>query len=432
MNSKVTAFPPSGGALLEIIDTCVHCGLCHPVCPTYTETFLEASSPRGRIALMKAVAERRLSPLDSTFVYQMGECLACRACEAACPGGVEYGVLIEAAREQLGRNAHLSLLGRFARWVSFQLLLVRPSLLCAAASVVRFYCNRGFRKAIRRSGMLDLFRIRHLDQLLPDRIGPSMKAGGGQWPAHGEKRGNAALLVGCLMGAAFGHIHRATISVLNANGITVEAPSGQVCCGALHAHSGYIETAKFLGRRNVDVFRKYDAVIVNASGCAAHMAEYHKLLAGDPEYSQVAKEVASKVYDLAEFLAGLGPRQATHPLQGMTVTYQDACHQLNVKKVSWQPRMLLTQVAGAQLKEPSENHICCGSAGIYNVVQPQMAGALGRRKARDLLGTGASTVVTSNVGCLLQIQAAARREGLPLKVYHLAEVLEAAYTGASL
>ncbi len=416
---------------LSIIDTCVHCGLCHPVCPTYRETYLEASSPRGRIALMKAVAEGRITADDPVFSYQMQECLACRACEAACPGGVQYGVLIETARHQLVRLGG----GRFRRrWLerlAYNVLLVSPTALRLASGLARFYVGSGLQGPVRRLGLLGPLGLRHADELLPGRLGPALQARGQLWPAVGQERGRVALLVGCLMGAAFGHIHRATVAVLNTNGIAVEAPQGQVCCGALHAHAGYLETAQRLAKINIGALGSYDAVVVNASGCAAHMGEYGKLLAGDPAYEARAREFSSKVFDLAEYLVAVGPKPAPKKLE-VAVAYQDPCHLLNVRRVSWQPRQLLTQVAGATLSEPSENSLCCGSAGVYNLLQPKMARALGDRKVADLASTGASVVVSSNVGCILQIQAAARRKGMELKVVHLAEALDAAYSGADL
>lgn len=431
MSGKVLGFSGTDAPPLSVIDTCVHCGLCHPVCPTYRQTYLEASSPRGRIALMKAVASGRLSLLDPVFSYQMQECLACRACEAACPGGVQYGLLIETAREQLGRLGGRRARGRLIEWLAFRVLLVSPTALRLVAKATNFYLASGLQRIARSSGLLDKLRLRHADELLPGRLSGSLLARGQHWPASGEQRGQVALLVGCLMSAAFGHIHRCTISVLNANGVAVDAPRGQLCCGALHAHSGQLQLARRLARRNIDVLDAYDAVIVNASGCAAHMGEYHKLLAGDPKYEARAQQFVSKVFDLAEYLAALGPRPAANPLR-ITVAYQDACHLLNVRRVSWQPRQLLSQVAGVAVREPAENSLCCGSAGIYNLMQPHMARMLGDRKVADLSATGTQLVVTSNVGCMLQIQAAAKRSGVQLRVLHLAQVLDAAYSGREL
>jgi glycolate oxidase iron-sulfur subunit len=431
MRERPVGFAGADTLPLHVIDTCVHCGLCHPVCPTYRQSYLEASSPRGRIALMKAVAEGRLSLLDPVFRYQMQECLACRACEAACPGGVQYGILIETARQQLAKLGDRPASSKLMDWLSYRIVLVSPAMLRLAAILTDFYLRSGLQRLARRSGVLDKLGLRNADELLPDHLGGALWARGQQWHAQGEERGRVALLVGCLMGAAFGHIHRSTVAVLNANGITVTAPRGQSCCGALHAHAGQLETARKLAKRNIDAFDGYDAVIVNASGCAAHMGEYPQLLAGDPAYEARALEFSIKVFDLTEYLVRVGPRRAARRL-GISAAYHDACHLLNVRRVSWQPRRLLAEEAGVHLKEPAENNLCCGSAGVYNLLQPGMARALGDRKVADLAATGANLVVTANMGCILQIQAAAKRQGIALKVMHIAEVLHAAYSGQEL
>jgi glycolate dehydrogenase iron-sulfur subunit len=428
--------PPDAGALtlhglsVEGVNQCVHCGLCLSYCPTFSELGTEMDSPRGRILLIKSLAEGRIGLSDST-VEHLSLCLDCRACETVCPAGVPYGRLIEAAKAEIERTLPGGLVRRAFRWANFGLLLGHPRLLAAAAAGLRFYQASGLQRLVRRTGLVRMLpgTLPAWEALMPTLPRASERAPlPPRTPAEGARRGRVAMLTGCVQAVAFGAHNRATARVLARNGWEVLAPPEQGCCGALNAHGGDHARALSMARRTIDVFEgaAVDAVVVNTSGCGAHMKAYGTLLAGDPAYAERARRFAASVRDLSEFLA-------TTPLRGpldavpMTVTYHDPCHVVHGQKIRSAPRQLLAQLPGLRVVELPESDWCCGSAGIYNLTQPDMAARLLRRKVRHVISTGAEAVITANPGCILQIQQGLREAGSPIKVLHLVELLDRAY-----
>lgn len=403
------------------VETCIHCGLCLNQCPTYRVTHLEAESPRGRIYLVKAAGEGRLElPSVADHLYL---CLMCRACETACPSGVQYGRIAEAAREVLGPPGP-----PLQRWITrfaLRSLMPHPRRLRIAAALLRFY---------QRSGLAALAlrilprSLRRRAALLPPVSPAAYTSEADVLPAMGEKRARVAFLSGCVMSLFFADVNHATVRVLRRNGCDVVMPRGQACCGALNVHYGEAASARAMARRNIDVFSadpNIDAIIVNASGCGAAMKEYGHLLKDDPAYRERAEQFAAKVRDASEFLAGHGVRTEPRPTAtAMTVTYQDPCHLAHGQRVRAEPRALLATVPGLTLKEmPGADH-CCGSAGIYNILQPEMSEVLLREKMEAIRTTGAQTVVAPNPGCMMQLRYGAQRFGVPVRVKHLMDLLD--------
>jgi glycolate oxidase iron-sulfur subunit len=421
------------GLSVEGVNQCVHCGLCLAYCPTFSELGTEMDSPRGRIFLIKSLAEGRIALTDSA-VDHLSLCLDCRACETVCPAGVPYGRLIEAAKAEIERVRPGGLLRRAFRWTNFGVLLGHPRALRAAAAALRLYQASGLQGLVRRTGVARLLpgTLPAWEALLPTLPGARERAPlPAVTPAEGVRQGRVAMLTGCVQAVAFGAHNRATARVLSRNGFDVVAPPEQGCCGALNAHGGDHARAVEMARRTIDVFERADvgAVVVNTSGCGAHMKAYGALLAGDPAYAERARRFAASVRDLSEFLA-------TSPLRGplapvpMTVTYHDPCHVVHGQKIRSAPRQLLAQIPGLRVVDLPESDWCCGSAGIYNLTQPEMAARLLRRKVRHVLSTGAEAVVTANPGCILQIEQGLREAGSPVKVLHLVELLARAYGDA--
>ncbi|HEX7213231.1 MAG TPA: heterodisulfide reductase-related iron-sulfur binding cluster, partial [Methylomirabilota bacterium] len=337
------------GLSVEGVDRCVHCGLCLAYCPTFSELGTEMDSPRGRIFLVKSLAEGRIQLTDSTAEH-LDLCLGCRACETVCPSGVPYGQLIEAARAEIERQRPGPPLRRLFRWVNFSLLLTHPRMLRLAAAGLRVYQVSGLRTLLRASGLLRLLpaSLRHWEPLLPELPSAAERAPLPEvTPAQGARRARVGLLTGCIQQVAFGPQNRATARVLARNGAEVVAPRAQACCGALHAHAGEHATALDLARRTIEVFERADveAVIVNTSGCGAHMKAYGLLLAGDPAWRDRAARFASRVRDVSEFLAEQPLRGPLAPVE-RTVTYHDPCHVVHGQKIRTQPRALLAQVPG--------------------------------------------------------------------------------------
>jgi glycolate oxidase iron-sulfur subunit len=423
------------GLSVEGVNQCVHCGLCLASCPTFSELGTEMDSPRGRIFLVKSLAEGRVGLTDPT-VEHLSLCLDCRACETVCPAGVPYGRLIEAAKVEIERQRPGGIGRRLFRWLNFGLLLGHPRVLAAAAAGLRLYQTSGLQALVRRSGL-----VRLLPGTLPawEALLPPVPSAAERAPlpplttAVGPRRARVALLTGCVQSVVFGAHNRATARVLARNGCDVLAPP-QSCCGALNAHGGDHARAVAMAKRTIETFETAgaDAVIVNTSGCGAHMKAYGALLADDPAWAARAARFAATVQDLAEFLAREPLRGPLQPV-AMTVTYHDPCHVVHGQKIRRQPRALLAQVPGLKLVELPESDWCCGSAGIYNLTQPEMADRLLRRKVRNVAATGAEAVVTANPGCILQIQVGLRAQGAERPVLHLVELLDRAYSleGAS-
>jgi glycolate dehydrogenase iron-sulfur subunit len=425
------AAPLRLGALsVEGVNQCVHCGLCLAYCPTFSELGTEMDSPRGRIFLIKSLAEGRIDLTEPT-VRHLELCLDCRACETVCPAGVPYGRLIEAAKAEIEHRQPGSVLRRVFRWLNFRLLLGHPGMLRVAAAGLRAYQASGLQALARRSGLTRLLpgTLPAWEALMPRMPGRDERATMPPLvPAEGERRARVALLTGCVQSIVFGAHNRATARVLARNGVEVVVPPGQGCCGALNAHGGDHARAVEMARRTIDAFADThaEAVIVNTSGCGAHMKAYGTLLADDPAYAARAAAFASTVKDVSEFLAIAPLRGPLRPVP-LTVTYHDPCHVVHGQKIRSAPRQLLAQIPGLRVVELTESDWCCGSAGIYNLTQPEMAGRLLERKVGHVLATKADAVVTANPGCILQIQSGLRARGATLDVLHLVEVLDRAY-----
>src|SRR5579883_2785245 len=420
-----------GGSLLgaeyENMLRCIRCGLCLSVCPTYQLTLLEEESPRGRIAMARAATEGYL-PLTPDFVRHEESCLLCEACTAICPAGVrmeELGVAVRAtlAAQAPRRGWRARLAQRLGFWLLGDVGRLR--------TLLRLYQRSGLQALARRSGILRVLGLADTEVYLPRLEAAFLVPQGQTCEPHGPARGRVALFAGCVMSTAFAETDRATARVLAANGVRVEAPAGQGCCGALHAHGGDRAAARALARQNVAAFEAggHDAVVVNAAGCGAMLKEYGHLLADDPAWAERAAAFAGRVRDFTEYLAALGPAPAPGRVAA-TVTYQDPCHLAHAQRVRRQPRALLGQVPGLRLVELAESDLCCGSAGVYNLTHPDTAAQLQARKLDNVAATGAPVVVTANPGCLLQLQAGAARRGKRVQVRHIADVLDEAYRAA--
>ena len=420
-----------GGLDVEGVNQCVHCGLCLAYCPTFAELGTEMDSPRGRIFLIKSLAEGRLAMSDSV-VNHLSLCLDCRACETVCPSGVPYGRLIEAAKAEVERVRPGGVGRRLFRWVNFGLLLRHPALLRLFAVTLRVYQASGFQALVRKTGLARL-----LPGTLPawEALLPTMPARASRAPlprvipAIGARRARVAMLEGCVQAVVFGDHNRATTRVLANNGVEVLVPEGQGCCGALNAHGGDHAGAVAMAKRTIEAFEQadVDAVIVNTSGCGAHMKAYGHLLAGEATWAERARRFAATVRDVSEFLAAAPLRGPLAPVP-MTVTYHDPCHVVHGQKVRRQPRDLLAQIPGLRVVDLPESDWCCGSAGIYNLTQPEMAARLLDRKVANVVATGAEAVVTANPGCILQIQQGLAARGADVRVLHIVELLDRAYS----
>jgi glycolate dehydrogenase iron-sulfur subunit len=410
----------------------MHCGLCLPTCPTYDATKLERNSPRGRIALMRAIADDRLEATRA-FADEMYFCLGCLACMTACPAGVNYAELFEHARAEAEQSGVLktpkrTLIRNFTlRWLFMD--LNRLQLLGRA---LRLYQQLGLQTLIRRSGILKLLpkRLRELEAMTP-YIQPHFSAEliSPVTPSLGPRKYRVAMLIGCAQDLVFSDINRDTVEVLARNGCEVVTPPEQFCCGSLHAHNGEWELAQQLARKQLDQFPpdQFDAIITNAGGCGSHLKHYHKLLADDPAYRDRAAIWDEKVKDIHEWIAQIGIERPPNDAPAQLVTYHESCHLCHGQKITTQPRQLLRAVPNLKLIELPEAAWCCGSAGIYNIVQPEMANDLLQRKLKHIKSTGAEIVATGNPGCLLQIINGAQQQGLNLRIVHPITLLAEAY-----
>ncbi|MCC6176914.1 MAG: (Fe-S)-binding protein [Chloroflexi bacterium] len=416
--------PPSDDALSQ----CVRCGLCLPHCPTFRELHVETASPRGRLHLMRALGEGRVDVTD-TFVSFMNQCLECRACEANCPSGVQFGSLMEATRAEIRARRPLPLRARLLGWLVFGQVFPKPGAMAAFASLLRLYQRLGIQALVRGSGALRLLpgRLDEAESLLP-RISSRFFEPKGRVPARGTVKKQAAFFAGCIMRVAFAETNRATVRLLSRAGCDVDLPEEQTCCGALHAHAGERERAKDLARRNIAAFERSGAewIVVNAAGCGAMLKEYGELLANDVVWAERAHAFSARVRDLSEALADLPLPTPARPFP-VTVTYQDACHLLHAQRIRQQPREVLQRVPGLTLVEMKDGDRCCGSAGIYNITQPEMAERLGEQKVENVEATRAEIVVSGNPGCLIQMRAGLERHGATTKAVHIADFLDAAY-----
>ena len=422
-------YPNADAPSQDLIAACVHCGFCLPTCPTFAVLGVEMDSPRGRIHLMKTVWEHRLGADSPGLEDHISKCLDCRACETACPSGVEYGKLVEGARSQIVAARPRSALERLIRVAAFEWLLPHRRALSAFAMFSIAARRLGVGSLMRATRLGAARRMADLLDLLPDRASAAPPAS--PTPAHGTRRGRVAMLEGCVMGSVFADTNAATARVLARNGVEIVATVGQTCCGALHAHAGERELARDLARKNIAAFEgeAIDAVIVNAAGCGAAMKEYGWLLKDDAAWSARATAFAAKVKDATEFLGDLGMSERPGALRGR-VTWDDPCHLLHGQKIREQPRALLAAIPGLDVVPLEEADWCCGSAGTYNVTQPDLARSILERKVANIARTGADTVVTANPGCLMQIQSGLRQAGHKVRVVHLLDLLDEAYRGA--
>ncbi|MGA7671039.1 MAG: heterodisulfide reductase-related iron-sulfur binding cluster [Nitrolancea sp.] len=417
---------------VDVIRSCVHCGFCLSSCPTYRITQRERSSPRGRIWLMKQVSTGKLELLDPIFEEEMSLCLNCRACEAVCPSGVHYGEILEASRAQIESHRDVPPKERATRAAAFNLLFSDMRRFRVASHALKLYQRSGVQSAVRRSKVLNLVGLAETEKMMPELSGRFMVPHGETIDARGERRGHVALFTGCIMSTAYADVHEATIRVLTLNGFDVTLVSEQGCCGALHVHAGEPKGSRALARRNVDAFHLngFDAVIVNAAGCGAALKEYGHLLKDDADYAERAQAFSERVKDVVEFLGDQG--LSAHPGRlDWRVTYQEPCHLAHAQRVTRQPRALLAAIPGLTLLEMPESSLCCGSAGVYNLLQPEMSQQLLERKLGNALSTGAEVIVSANPGCMLQLSSGLRGRGDDRPVMHLIEVLDRAYSVAA-
>jgi glycolate oxidase iron-sulfur subunit len=396
---------------------CIHCGLCLASCPTYLETGNENDSPRGRIYLMRAVQDGRL-PLGDTAVSHIDLCLGCRACEAVCPSGVQYGELLEHTRDHVEKHYRRSAFQRFLRRVAIEKVFPFPGRMKTALLPAKLI------RLLRAEGLLPQF-AREALSLVPDDAS-AVKLPMVTPTSVAPRRGRVGFISGCVMSVLFGRTNAASARLLSRTGYEVITPPAQGCCGALYAHSGNLERARACARRNIEVFERHNlvAIIINAAGCGSTLKEYGNLLRDDPHWAERAQQFSSKVKDLTEWLI---PRVSSFEFEtnSKKVTYHDACHLAHPQHITKPPRDLVRAVAGKNYVELPESDVCCGSAGSYNLTEPEMAERLQRRKTENILKTDAQTVVTTNPGCVLQIRAGLRKAGAGhIEVLHIADYLD--------
>src|SRR5436190_8928736 len=473
--------PPQEGPLrrqthtYDLMRQCIHCGFCLPTCPTYAVLGVEMDSPRGRIYQMQAVAEGRME-ISPEFVEHMYCCLGCRACETACPSGVQFGKLIEAAREQIQLEvAHVPILSDIKREVTgppgheefpvdhsshkrhvlesltnrvlrrffFDLMLPSRTLTSLVFAALKVYQRSGLQTMVRRMGLLDAVnalptplqgQLKMPEELMPSARGdllpqllPEVT------PALTKKRYRVGFISGCIMDQIYRDINEATIRVLTANGCEVITPPRQQCCGALHVHAGEAKGGRQLARHNIDVFEPYncDVIIINSAGCGSNLKEYGHLLRDDPQYARRAQAFSAKVKDISEFLASIELNQEMGEVS-RTVAYHDACRLAHGQKIKQQPRQLLQAIPGVTMVNLKEADWCCGSAGIYNITNQEMANTLLQRKMDNIAATGASIIATGNPGCMMQIAMGVRERGMEIDVVHPIHLIDEAYHAGGL
>ena len=430
----MTNFDRQNAPQPELIDSCVHCGFCLSTCPSYRVIGKEMDSPRGRIYLMDAIAKGEAA-IDNTTAQHFDSCLGCLACVTTCPSGVQYDRLLADTRPQIERNLERSLSDRLIRFLIFN-LFPYPHRLRNLLPPLWLYQKSGLQKLLRNTELLKKFapRLAAMEAILPKITDSSWRGDlPAVIPAQGEKRYRVGMILGCVQRLFFAPVNEATARVLTANGCEVVIPSSQGCCAALPAHQGQEAQAQALARQMIDSFinEDVDAIVINAAGCGHTLKEYGHILADDPEYRQKAKDFSGKVKDINEFLAEIELTTELHSLASgdLNMVYQDACHLLHGQKISVQPRQLLKQIPGVELLEPLDASLCCGSAGIYNMLQPETADELGRQKANNLVNTGASIIASPNPGCSLQIQKHLELQGSKVKLLHPIELLDYSIQG---
>ncbi|MGB0033983.1 MAG: (Fe-S)-binding protein [Candidatus Acidiferrales bacterium] len=427
----LSGFSAKDNPKYEDYSHCIHCGLCLNQCPTYRLWGREADSPRGRIRQMLLVDQGRLE-LGETFVTHIDRCLDCRACETACPAGVEYGKLVEMARAQIEQKYKRPFLSRTLRNLVYRRLLPYPRRIAAAARVMRIYEGSGMRAIARGIGILSLLGLQERERLMPKMDSKFFFTELGKtFPAQGARRARVAFFAGCVAQVMFAELNRATIRVLQANGCEVVVPRGQVCCGALAAHAGVRDVARDLAQTNMDAFlsEEFDAILTNSAGCGSTLKEYTHLFPTEDRSHGQAKKFEGKMKDVAEFLADLGLSAALKQTP-LRVTYQDSCHLAHGQKVREAPRKLIRAVPGVELVEMPLSDICCGAAGVYNVTQTEASLELLERKMDSVAHTKSQAIVTANPGCMIQLRAGAARRDTGQEVLHVVELLDRAIASA--
>ena len=420
-------FSPHEKPSWDLYSRCVHCGLCLDQCPTYRALGTEMDSPRGRIYQIVQVDEGRLA-LGDSFVTHIDRCLGCLNCQTACPSGVAYGSLLERARAQIAENYKRPWLATWMRKHFYADILPSFGPLSAHARFLRIYQRSGLQSLARATGLLKLLGLAELDALSP-RIDSrfSFSDLGKVFPAEGKRRGRVAFLIGCVASVAFAELNRATIRVLTKNAIEVHVPAKQSCCGALQLHAGLVNLARAQARRNIDAMLspEFDAIVSNAAGCGSTLKEYAALLEDDPSYSERAKKFAARARDINEYLAEIGLSEPVRKLRAR-VTYQDSCHLAHAQGVRSAPRQLLRQI-GAEVVESPRPDSCCGSAGVYNVVQNEISMKVLDEKMGYVATVKPEIIATANVGCMLQFRAGVQRSKMQARVAHVVELLDQVY-----
>jgi len=436
-SSQKQGFDANNPPQQELIDDCVHCGFCLSSCPSYRVIGKEMDSPRGRIHLMDAINKGE-AELDQATVQHFDSCLGCLACVTACPSDVQYDKLIAATRPQVERNYPRNPLDKLYRKLIFH-LFPYPNRLRPLLVPLFLYQKLGLQTLVQKTGLLKTIspRLNAMETILPEITARSFQDNFPEViPAQGKKRYRVGMILGCVQRLFFSPVNEATLRVLTANGCEVVIPKSQGCCSALPAHQGEQQQAQTLARQMIDQFEgtDVDAVIINAAGCGHTLKEYGRILGDDPQYKDKAQEFSNKVKDVQEFLAEVGLTAELSPVQDeqLDIVYQDACHLLHGQQISLQPRQLLKQVPGLKLHEPVDAALCCGSAGVYNMLQPNIADDLGQRKVNNLLNTGAKLIVSANPGCSLQIQKHLHQQGKQMPLVHPMELLDYSIRGETL
>ncbi len=414
-----------------LLDDCVHCGFCLPVCPTYVSWGEEMDSPRGRIDLMRGLAEGKIAWSDAVAAH-FDRCLGCMACMPACPSGVKYDVLIERTRADLEKHVTRGREDRRRREMIFR-VFPHPGRLRAVAALLWLYSRTGVQALARKSRLLPK-KLAKMEALLPEISFDQVRARlPERVPARGPKRAKVAILAGCVQRVFFPGVNEATLRVLSAEGCEVLVPRGQGCCGALSIHAGREEEALDFARETIALFERepVDAILVNAAGCGSNMKDYVRLFADDPKWADRARAFSSKVRDINEFLAALPPVATRHPIRAR-VAYHDSCHLAHAQRIREQPRKLLSGIPGLELVEIPDGDQCCGSAGIYNLVQPESSEEIGTRKVDNVLSVKPDFLASANPGCTLQIQKLLRQRGMTLRAAHPIEILDASLSARPL
>jgi len=411
----------------NIVDDCVHCGFCLSACPTYIETGNELDSPRGRIYLMGSVLEEKI-PLGDTVVEHLDKCLGCLACETACPSGVEYRFLIEASRAQIEKNYKRSAGDKLFRGMLFS-LLPYPKRLGRMLPLLYFYNKSGLRKLFNSFGILKKVSstLYRMEQMIPKVDNITIKNYPEVTSPVNEKKHRVALLTGCVQNVFFSGTNISSVNVLKKLGCEVIIPGEQACCGALSVHSGRLDEGRDFARQVVDIFSSLDvdAFIINSAGCGSAIKEYAHLLSGDKDYSEKARKLSEKTKDIMEYIDEIGINHEFNDLN-MKITYQDACHISHGQKILSAPRNVLSMIPGLEIVEMKNSDTCCGSAGVYNILQPDLAEDILKRKIENIENTKVECVVAGNPGCLLQIQKGLRENNQNLAIAHPIEILDKA------